>query len=108
MRIERALVEALANAIDAARAAQRPEVTIRWSTESNSLVVEIEDHGPGLPSGNPPVFDPFYTTKPAGTGLGLAIVDRIVVDHGGTAELTRAGDTTVFRMRLPIVLGAVS
>lgn len=108
VRIERALVEALANAIDAAREAPTPEVTIRWTTESNSLVIEIEDRGPGLPSRNAPVFDPFYTTKPAGTGLGLAIVDRIVVDHGGTAELSRAGDATVFRMRLPIVLGAVS
>jgi two-component system sensor histidine kinase HydH len=103
VRIERALVEALANAIDAARGAANSDVAIRWSTEGGSLVIEVEDHGPGIPSGAEPVFDAFYTTKPAGTGLGLAIVDRIVVDHGGTAELTRTGDATVFRMQLPIV-----
>lgn len=108
IRIARALVEALGNAIDAAQGAAQPDVTIRWSTEGNSLLIDIEDHGPGLPPEPAPVFDAFYSTKPSGTGLGLAIVDRIVVDHGGTAELTRAGDVTIFRMQLPIVLGALS
>lgn len=108
VRIERALVEVLANAIDAAREAAHPDVEIRWSMEGTSLVIEVEDRGPGMPSGTEPIFDAFYSTKPTGTGLGLAIVNRIVADHDGTAELTRAGDATIFRMQLPIVLAAVS
>ena len=51
------------------------------------MVVEIEDHGPGIPPDLASrIFDPFYTTKEPGkgTGLGLDIVRRIVVDahHG--------------------------
>jgi len=107
-RIERALVEVLTNAIDAAAGSPTPEVMIRWSTARNSLVIEVEDLGPGLPAQEAPVFDPFFTTKSSGTGLGLAIVDRVVVDHGGVAELSRIGSATVFRMRLPLMLGAVS
>jgi signal transduction histidine kinase len=103
-RIERALVEVLANAIDAAAGTPTPEVMIRWAARDSSLVIEIEDLGPGLPAPNAPVFDPFFTTKSTGTGLGLAIVDRVVADHAGTAELMRVGSATVFRMRLPLML----
>jgi signal transduction histidine kinase len=104
MRIERALVEVLANAIDAATGSPTPEVVVRWAIAHSSLELEVEDSGPGLPAANAPVFDPFFTTKSSGTGLGLAIVDRVVADHGGVAELTRTGDATVFHMRLPLML----
>lgn len=107
-RIERALVEVLGNAIDAAGGTPTPDVMIRWSTTGNTLVIEVEDLGPGLPSPNAPVFDPFFTTKSSGTGLGLAIVDRVVADHGGVADLQRVGSATVFRMRLPVMLGSGS
>ena len=103
-RIERALVEVLANAVDAAAGSPTPQVMIRWTTHDSSLVIEVEDLGPGLPAANAPVFDPFFTTKSSGTGLGLAIVDRVVADHGGVAELSRVGPATVFRMRLPLML----
>lgn len=101
-RIERALVEVLTNAIDAAAMSPTPAVVLRWSTQAAALSLEIEDFGPGPPTAEAPVFDPFFTTKPAGTGLGLAIVDRIVADHGGVAELTRGIGSTTFRMRLPL------
>ena len=107
-RIERALVEVLTNAIDAASGSATPDVMVGWRTSGNALVIEVEDLGPGLPARDAPVFDPFFTTKSSGTGLGLAIVDRVVVDHGGTAELSRVGAATVFRMRLPLMLGAAS
>ena len=107
-RIERALVEVLTNAIDAAAGTPTPDVTIRWTTSGNSLVLEVEDFGAGLPAPNAPVFDPFFTTKSTGTGLGLAIVDRVVADHGGVADIARAGSSTVFHMRLPLMLGAPS
>jgi signal transduction histidine kinase len=92
------------NAIDAIDG-QGP-ILIRTRQESNGIVVEIEDHGPGIPSEVVSrIFDPFYTTKEPGkgTGLGLDIVRRIVVDahHGDVSVKSQPGDTR-FIVRLPI------
>ena len=52
-------------------------------------VVEIEDHGIGIPSSKlPKIFDEYYRTDEAArhnkesTGLGLAIVRHVVDEHG--------------------------
>jgi signal transduction histidine kinase len=64
--------------------------------------IEIEDDGPGLPSPEAPVFDAFFSTKPAGTGLGLAITHRIVTDHGGTMDVDSRPGRTSFAFTLPM------
>jgi two-component system OmpR family sensor kinase len=55
--------------------------------EGNEAVVQIEDTGPGIPSGDiDRIFEPFFRGgRPAedGTGLGLSIVKRIVDQLGG-------------------------
>jgi signal transduction histidine kinase len=92
------------NAIDAIEG-QGP-ILIHTRHESNGIVVEIEDHGPGIPPDvSSRIFDPFYTTKEPGkgTGLGLDIVRRIVIDNhrGDVSVESRPGDTR-FVVRLPI------
>lgn len=53
-----------------------------------SVVVEIEDTGPGVPAEiREQIFNPFVTTKESGVGLGLAIVSKIVDSHGGSVKL---------------------
>jgi nitrogen fixation/metabolism regulation signal transduction histidine kinase len=32
--------------------------------------------------------EPFFSTKPAGTGLGLSLTQQILVEHGGSVQLT--------------------
>jgi len=68
-----------------------------------SIVLEIEDTGPGLsPAVEEQIFEPFFTTKKDGTGLGLSTVQRLVEQHGGTiAVSTEAGVGTCFRVVLP-------
>jgi nitrogen-specific signal transduction histidine kinase len=36
----------------------------------------------------PVIFDPYVTTKDTGTGLGLAIVKKVIVEHGGTINVS--------------------
>jgi len=68
-----------------------------------SIVLEIEDTGPGLaPAVEEQIFEPFFTTKKDGTGLGLSTVQRLVEQHGGTiAVSTEVGVGTCFRVVLP-------
>lgn len=65
----------------------------------------VADSGPGVPAELVSrIFDPFVTTKDPGrgTGLGLAIVQRIVEDHGGRVDVTRAREGgAAFTVTLP-------
>ena len=84
----------------------RGTVVIRTRREGDSVEVEIEDDGPGVPEAiQHQVFDPFFTTKEPGkgTGLGLATSYSIVTEkhHGSMSLHSRPGSTT-FTVRLPI------
>jgi two-component system sensor histidine kinase HydH len=69
----------------------------------HSVVVRVEDTGPGLPAGlEDQIFEPFVSTKDAGLGLGLSISRRIVETHGGSiAARTDPAGGAVFTVRLP-------
>ncbi|EFK06459.1 ATPase/histidine kinase/DNA gyrase B/HSP90 domain protein [delta proteobacterium NaphS2] len=51
-------------------------------TVENSILVTVEDDGPGIPD-DFPVFEPFQAASPSSTGLGLATVKELVEAHGG-------------------------
>lgn len=81
-------------------------VTLRTRASETSVVVEVEDDGPGIPpEAREKIFDAFYTTKPpgSGTGLGLAISHKIIVaDHRGDLSVESQPGRTVFRAELPL------
>ena len=82
-------------------------ITLRTKQEGDSVLVEVQDNGTGIPeSAQNHIFEPFFTTKGVGkgTGQGLAIIRTIVVkNHGGTiAFTTESGKGTTFHIRLPI------
>ncbi len=59
-------------------------LTVRSRAGDGTVVVEIEDTGPGIPPDvRAQIFKPFFTTKRQGNGLGLAISARIIAEHGG-------------------------
>jgi signal transduction histidine kinase len=67
--------------------------------EDKSVLVMIEDDGPGIPDDQRDlVFRPFYRLDASrnrdngGTGLGLAIVQSIVLSHGGEVALANHED----------------
>lgn len=64
----------------------RQRLTVRTRGEADTIRIEVEDTGPGIPpDGLERIFNPFYTTKPVGhgTGLGLSISLGIISEHGG-------------------------
>lgn len=73
-----------------------------------TLVIDVEDNGPGVaPEMTDRIFNPFFTTKPQGSGLGLAIVRKIVDAHDGRIDVSsRPGEGTRFRITLPVASGA--
>ena len=94
------------NACDALEGTRDPILTLRAFADGDSVVVEVEDNGPGIPPATQQrVFDAFFTTKPPGkgTGLGLQISYRIVVlEHRGDLSLSSVPGRTVFRVTLPV------
>jgi nitrogen fixation/metabolism regulation signal transduction histidine kinase len=53
------------------------------------LTLHVDDNGSGIPEAlRSTIFDPYVTHTAGGTGLGLAIVKKIVVEHGGTIEVS--------------------
>lgn len=88
-RIAQALLNLLSNAIDAS-SGHGSRVTLRQITQSDHVLIQVDDTGPGVdPAIAQRLFEPFATTKPPGegTGLGLAITWRIMEDHGGYVRL---------------------
>ena len=77
------------------------------NADSDSVVLEVEDTGPGIPRDvQEKLFDPFFSTKDNGTGLGLAISAQIIEKHGGAIEFdTHIGQGTTFRLVLPAANG---
>jgi two-component system, NtrC family, sensor kinase len=107
--LNQALMNLVANAIDAVDASKRPgRIGIRTGAEGDAYVIAVADTGHGIPAAHRQrVFEPFFTTKPVGqgTGLGLSITYSIVKKHGGTLELGDApGGGTAAVIRLPLKL----
>ena len=72
-------------------------VTLRVREQGQTVLLEVEDSGPGIPAAERErVFTPFYRASatmernPGGAGLGLAIVRDIATLHGAQIALSDA------------------
>jgi signal transduction histidine kinase len=101
------VVNLIDNAVKYAAGAGDKTITIRTRGAADYALIEVEDHGPGIPHRQrKKVFEQFYRYGPApagqesgparspttttGTGLGLTLVKRFAEAHGGYVEILSA------------------
>jgi len=88
-------------------------IGITMSRETDTIVIEVEDEGPGVPAdAREKVFQRFQSLRPADeafgkhSGLGLAIARTIVEAHQGSIAVESREDRlggARFVVRLPLV-----
>lgn len=110
-RLDVILANLIGNALKHGGSPVRVSVrTGRSASGADELLVEVADHGPGIPEDVlPHVFDRFYKASASrprseGSGLGLSIAMENAMIHGGTITArngTEPGIGAVFTLRLP-------
>jgi two-component system OmpR family sensor kinase len=106
-QLRQVLANLLRNALVHTPAGTAVEVHVERSADM--IVLQVRDHGPGLPVDDADaLFDRFWRAEAgrgrgkAGAGLGLAIVAGIVGAHGGAVGAENApGGGARFTVRLP-------
>jgi len=109
MKLEQALVELLANALDAMPTGGTLSIRATPSHDAQpvpGVTVVVRDTGRGIPAeALASVGQPFFTTRQEGTGLGLATARRFVEQHGGRLDLeSTPGAGTAIHVWLPVSL----
>jgi PAS domain S-box-containing protein len=111
-QINQVLLNLIVNSADAitdvvGRTGCRGTIAVRSRLDGDSVVIEIQDTGGGIPEAiRAQIYDPFFTTKEVGkgTGQGLAIARNVIVKghHGALDFTTESGVGTTFTIRLPV------
>jgi len=101
---EQVLVNLLENAAKYTPAGS--PIEIRANRRATNVVLEVADHGPGIPAGSEErIFEKFHRGEHVaigGVGLGLSICRAVVEAHGGTIEVkNRAEGGARFVIVLP-------
>jgi len=108
VRLRQALINLLTNAI---RFTERGGITIRSQLEGDSVLIAVQDTGPGIdPDDMPKLFKEFSqlhqseTREAMGSGLGLSISKELIELHGGqiwAESKPGVGTTCYFSLPLP-------
>ena len=106
-RLRQVLANLIDNAVKYSPAGD--EVAVRARRENGRVLIDVVDHGPGIPSDQQRlIFEKFGRADVAGgskpgTGLGLFIARSIAEAHGGTLDV-RSGPSTgsTFTLSLPL------
>jgi signal transduction histidine kinase len=101
-RLKEALINLVANAIEATPSAGT--VALRLRNSAGAVVLEVRDSGRGIaPEDLERIGTSFFTTRPNGTGLGVVLAQGVINQHGGTLTYkSTVGHGTTATITLPI------
>ncbi|MEN8213084.1 MAG: PhnD/SsuA/transferrin family substrate-binding protein [Pseudomonadota bacterium] len=107
IQIEQVILNLVKNAIEAVVSVDASSRKLTITTEmggEHSVIVSVEDSGPGISSEmRDSLFDPFVTSKKRGLGIGLSISKGIIEAHQGNLYLdSEPGQGAIFRFALPL------
>ncbi len=102
-RIKEALLNLVANAIEATPPGGEVDVEVRPGGDQAEIV--IRDTGRGMAAETlRRLGTPFFTTRDEGTGLGVVLARSVIVQHGGSLRYeSEPGRGTRVRVELPRV-----
>ena len=110
VQLQQVLLNLIANAVDAMVSVTNRDRVLKVTSATqypSSVLITIEDSGPGVESENiERIFEPFYTTKSGGTGMGLSICRSIVQEHGGRLFAT-PGHSCGLAMQISLPTSAI-
>jgi signal transduction histidine kinase len=100
-RLKEALINLVANAIEATPSGGA--VGLRVRTSGDQITLEVKDTGRGIsPEDLERLGTSFFTTRPNGTGLGVVLAQGVITQHGGTLAYTSTvGHGTAALITLP-------
>lgn len=98
--VRQVLINLLLNASNAIESGGH--VRFRAALDGRDLALEVVNDGRHIPADQIEyVFEPFWTRSAGGHGLGLWVCYQIVMQLGGTIEVTSEPDRTAFMVRIP-------
>jgi two-component system, NtrC family, sensor histidine kinase HydH len=100
-RLKEALLNLVANAIEATPPGGEVAVEVRPTADSAEITVR--DSGRGMPAETlRRIGTPFFTTREEGTGLGVVLARSVITQHGGSLQYeSEPGRGTRVRVTLP-------
>ncbi len=103
MYVEIILSNLLNNALEALQDRPQARIDVVTRADNDSLVVAVDDNGPGIATDHTMIFKPFYTSKAEGMGLGLAMSRSLAESLGGSLRnvSSQLGGAR-FELRLPM------
>lgn len=100
-RLKEALINLVANAIEATPRGGSVDLQLRAASEA--ITLDVCDTGRGMtPAELERIGTSFFTTREAGTGLGVVLAQGVIAQHGGELRYTSVpGRGTTATIRLP-------
>ncbi|KUO51965.1 MAG: hypothetical protein APF76_06950 [Desulfitibacter sp. BRH_c19] len=104
IRMARALINVIENAIRAVKDREDPQISVQiYSNQENELIFIVKDNGVGIATEDlKKIWNIEFTTKSSTGGLGMSFVKKVIENHQGEISISsNMGNGTEVMITLP-------